>query len=804
MCLGAINIDLREKRKPDPEGQVTEVLDFGLTRRFLLTELIARKSEHFESTRLVVFVQFLQPTVLGRETALAGNIDDQQDLSLIGGERHLPPVNRLCLEIVNSHRCPEYHCKSAPRNCSLSLILVILARMMRRAILFWILIGLVAGCRQAPSGISPDVLVHILEAEDTRQWDGAAMEPHLIDKNPDVRARAAMAAGRIGDEAAIPRLTELLGKDTSETVMATAAFAIGEIESAKGAETLLAALRDSKSSAVRASAVEGLEKIASALPENVDDRKRIGTAILDVLKQTHDDQRLTLLALTAALRAKPDGTAAVVAGFLASPDRVREDALNVLARLRAKEALDQVRKLLVDDSDSLTRANAARVLGAAADTLSVEALSSKMLNDADSRVRVAAIRALAAIAQADSGAGLLKRGEMLRLQAPAPINELREIATALGRVMPSSNDEKAIAFLSTMRKTGPEVEIALARIAPQRYLNDPAVRNPGEDWQEVSAVAQGLGEIAGLEKVPAALKDQAVEHARALALSEQTPERAMYDVLQALKAFKPSDLEIIAAAKLKATDVITRAAAADILAELPPSAPTTKALSDAFTAATNDNQNDAALAIVGALEKAKGAAATAALLEAAKSSDHLVRRRAIDALKGREGMKVPSVGRVNSRNTREDYVRAVSRIGKQPKATLTTDKGVITIQFYPAEAPLTVDSFIQLANAHFFDGITFHRVVPNFVIQGGDPRGDGNGGPGYSIRCEINTVPYDVGAVGMALSGKDTGGSQFFITHSPQPHLDGGYTVFAKVLAGQDLVDKIERGDRIRTITIEE
>lgn len=700
--------------------------------------------------------------------------------------------------------------------------LVILARMMRRAIFSWIVIGLVAGCQQVPNGISPDVLVHILEAEDTRQWDGAAMETHLGDKDPDVRARAAMAAGRIGDEAAIPQLTELLSKDSSEAVMATAAFAVGEIESAKGAEALLAALRDSKSNAVRAAAVEGLGKIAAALPEKADERKRVGTAILDVLKQTQADRRLTLLALTAALRAKPEGAAAVVASFLAAPDpRVREDALNVLARLRAKEALDQVRKLLVDDSDSLTRANAARVLGAAADAPSVEALSSRMFNDPDSRVRVAAIRALASIAQPTSAAALLSRGETLRPASPPPLNELREIATALGRVLPNTNNEKAIAFLSTMRRSGPEAEIAVARIAPQRYLDtlatqdptrdwlqefltDQSIPNGTEQWQQIAATAQALAEIATLDGTGSAVKSKAVAMVRTMVASPNTPDRAMYDVLQALKAFKPSDLESIAAAKLKATDVITRAAAADILAELPPSAQTTLALSDAFKAATSDKQNDAALAIVGALEKAKDVAATAALLGASKSSDHLVRRRAIDALKGREGVTVPAVGPVKSRNTHADYVRAVSRIGKQPKATLTTDKGAITILFYSAEAPLTVDSFIQLANAHFFDGITFHRVVPNFVIQGGDPRGDGNGGPSYTIRCEINGVPYDTGAVGMALSGKDTGGSQFFITHSPQPHLDGSYTVFARVLTGQDVVDKIERGDRIRTITIEE
>jgi len=111
---------------------------------------------------------------------------------------------------------------------------------------------------------------------------------------------------------------------------------------------------------------------------------------------------------------------------------------------------------------------------------------------------------------------------------------------------------------------------------------------------------------------------------------------------------------------------------------------------------------------------------------------------------------------------------------------------------------------VQLARSGFFNNLAFHRVVPNFVIQGGDPRGDGNGGPGYQIRCEINELPYERGAVGMALSGKDTGGSQWFVTHSAQPHLDGGYTVFGRVREGMDIVDQIARGDRILSVTITE
>ena len=149
-------------------------------------------------------------------------------------------------------------------------------------------------------------------------------------------------------------------------------------------------------------------------------------------------------------------------------------------------------------------------------------------------------------------------------------------------------------------------------------------------------------------------------------------------------------------------------------------------------------------------------------------------------------------------NADSDYRRALSRKNGTVKAVLTTEKGTFTIDFTPEEAPLTVDNFIKLARAGYFNGLEVHRVVPNFVMQDGDPRGDGNGGPGWSIRCEVNMLPYDRGAVGMALSGKDTGGSQWFVTHSPQPHLDGGYTVFGHVNeTGMKVVDNIVRGDKI-------
>ena len=118
------------------------------------------------------------------------------------------------------------------------------------------------------------------------------------------------------------------------------------------------------------------------------------------------------------------------------------------------------------------------------------------------------------------------------------------------------------------------------------------------------------------------------------------------------------------------------------------------------------------------------------------------------------------------------------------------------------DAPLTVESFRALAAKRFFDGLVIHRVVPDFVVQTGDPRGDGSGGPAYAIRDEINPVRYTRGAVGMALSGADTGGSQWFVALSSQPHLDGGYTVFGRVLEGWDVLDRIEQDDRLVSVRV--
>ena len=141
-----------------------------------------------------------------------------------------------------------------------------------------------------------------------------------------------------------------------------------------------------------------------------------------------------------------------------------------------------------------------------------------------------------------------------------------------------------------------------------------------------------------------------------------------------------------------------------------------------------------------------------------------------------------------------------------PKAQMNTDKGTMLIEFFDQDAPKAVNNFITLAKKGFYDGVKFHRVIPNFMIQGGDPTGTGSGGPGYSIDCELtgDNQYHDRGVLSMAHRGPNTGGSQFFICHNRQntAHLDRVHTVFGKVVDGLDIIDQIKQGDKINSITV--
>lgn len=650
------------------------------------------------------------------------------------------------------------------------------------------------------------VLLRITQAEDERRWDDE-LRALLSHRSAAIRKRAALAAGRIGNEDSVAALSNLL-KDADPGVRAMAAFALGEVESVAAADVLIAIVKNNdERGELRARAIEALGKIAAALPQEQQARQReLGAVIREALEaeSTRSANQLTaLLGITAALRSRPADAGPTLAKFLNSPDaRVRSDAANALARLRLKDGNERLRHLVVTDRDPNVRANAARVLGITEEKDSFQLLLSRATSDVDERVRVSGIRGLASLKNPNAADLLLKHVTTNR-------NEILEIATTVGRLIPQTNYNDAIVWFRNknekLNHTAPEVESAFARVAPATYLADLEKLTPPTDWRAIAAIANALAEYAALPDTLNTKRELAAAAEAQLRkmVEYRNADYAIPDVLRALAAFKPKDLQQTLFTYLQHRDVIVRGAAADLLGALPPSEEITRALIHAWPGTTRDSLNDAALSILDGLGKQKNAAANEAIKTALNSSDYLVRRRAADLLKANGAGDFSSqVGRVKSRNTQADYRRALARIGRKVSAVVTTTKGSFTIELLPSDAPLTVDNFVQLAQRNYYRGITIHRVVPNFVIQDGDPRGDGNGGPGYQIRCEINEVPYDRATLGMALSGKDTGGSQWFVTHAPQPHLDGGYTVFGRVVAGMEVVDKIERGDVVKSITI--
>ena len=726
---------------------------------------------------------------------------------------------------------------------------------MNKAFVFILL--MLALCTPAAFAQVPaDVAIQIVKAEDARNYD-KSLEDLMSNPDEQVRERAALAAGRIGSEAAIPALTSVLQKDKSERVAAMAAFALGEIESIKADDAIVKILQTAETlPPVRARAVEAAGKIAAANAK--DERsKKLGEVILDVLLNQDalgaaQDRTTVLLALTAALRARPADTGIVVARFLTNPDsRIRTYAANTLSRIRAKNANDALIKMLSTDTDPVARANAARALGSAEDKDAFDILLKAATSDGDSRVRVSAIRSLGTLKDAKAADKLLDRADVLfaaykksKFGSPIEKNELLEIADVLGRLLVGSKNLRAIKFLDEYARAddgmSPEISLARFKIAPGKFDSRNEAK-PIHSWRQCSTMAQVLGSLADVEPADdevKKMKADAPDLARTLAQGFAiNPERknlkylfAGPDFLQAFAKYKTDDLNDILRQALKAEDVFVRATAAGLLAEQPASSANMKALETAFAASlvSDKRYDDAQLAILDAMFKINKSNAIDTLYTALDATDYLVRKKAFDLLRDPDLMlRYPGIANVLESakaknrdqvlpydpkthtklgqilNTEADYRRAISRKNGTVKAIITTEKGAFTIDLLPEDAALTVDNFIKLTRSNYFNGVEVHRVVPNFVMQDGDPRGDGNGGPGWSIRCEINMVPYERGAVGMALSGKDTGGSQWFVTHSPQPHLDGGYTVFGKVNdADMKVVDNIVRGDKIVSVKI--
>lgn len=655
----------------------------------------------------------------------------------------------------------------------------------------------------------------IIQLEDERNLNGDELTGLLKHASPAVRERVALAIGRIGDKRGAEALIAAIQKDGDQSVRAMTAFALGEMEDAQAAAPLLDAVNSPKEPlGVRARAIEALGKIGS-IQANAE---KLGQTALDSISQSlvghlpatdaallADQKLLASLTITALMRLRTPASAEPLARQLKSKDaEIRAQAANALARLRrpiggAVPALIEA----LNDGDADVRANAARALGVSKDARAVDPLL-KTLHDKSEHAQVNTVRALATIGDRRVVQPLIELAKlsdpkaMLHRQRPPSLNLMLECVAALGTL----KDERALPFLRQLRTAGgvganPEVEMAIARFGEKEFfaaLDEGSL--PRGDWRKIANLASALGE----------LRTERAQNLLSVLLAEsdhgKLDVRALPAILRALAKFKPAGMPGILRQQAPLRDVGVRATVASLLGDWQ-SDENLDALAKFFAQSRTDAENDARLAALNSLSKYKSPRAIEAIKTALDDRDHLVRRQAVDLLKQTgAGDFSDRIGIVQTGHDKLFYQRVAARLNKKVTATIHTDKGVIKLELFPQDAPITVDSFITLARKGFFNNLTFHRVVPNFVIQGGDPRGDGEGGPGYQIRCEVNTRPYARGAVGMALSGKDTGGSQFFITHSPQPHLDGGYTVFGQVTSGMDVVDRIARGDAIKKIVV--
>jgi HEAT repeat protein/cyclophilin family peptidyl-prolyl cis-trans isomerase len=623
----------------------------------------------------------------------------------------------------------------------------------------------------------------------------------LTDGEARIRRRAALAVGRAGLPEGIDALVPLFS-DPDVEVRQMAAFALGLIGDPRAAEPLAAALQD-PSPLVQGSAAEALGLVGAtaqagaigamaaaivqsgslaALPSGVDEASR------------NTPSAAFRLALTALVRLRAyDALAAAVLDGSGQP-RVRWwPVAFALQRLEDPRALAAL-VTLAGDPDPYTRAFAARGLGAMKHADAVPPLL-PLASGSDRSVAIEAIRALGRLGDPAAVATLMSVAQKPRVDP----HVFLEAVTALGAPRGEVDPRLFEALLDVLQDRRPAVRAAaikgLASMDPEGFVTVLSGLDPDPHWMVRSALATTLGTLRPEVALP-----------RLRLMLDDQDKRVIPAVLAALAALKASEAAPAALERLKAEDPVVRAAAAGVVGDLKPQNGI-EPLASAYRAGVPDQLYIARTAALSALAKYGPASPQVReiLTEALQDRDWSVRVRAASLLK-----ELDPAGDFRA-DIRPAPLRQPLEFYSSPAAVnppvstqvyIETDRGLIQIEMAMLDAPLTVANFVKLAREGFFDGVPFHRVVPDFVVQGGDPRGDGEGGPGYTIRDEINQRPYLRGTVGMALDWADTGGSQFFITHSPQPHLDARYTVFGRVTSGMEIVDQIEQWDAIRKVRV--
>jgi len=612
----------------------------------------------------------------------------------------------------------------------------------------------------APAATS-ELVRSIALAEDQRDWSGGVLQAALGHASAEVRVRAALATGRLQDSLSVPALSKLVS-DAQVSVRREAVFALGQVGHRSARAVLEGALAD-RDAEVVALAVEALGKLGDPA---------VTPRLTPFLAKGTPAQRMRACESLWRL-ADSTGVDALIAALADRDPAVRWRVLWALEKLPQAARIVPAVAPLLGDADALVRAHAARTLGRLKSPLATGALMGA-LEDSDPAVVVNAVRALQLVGDGSAGAG----GRFARLMAHRDPYVRVTAATALADSFAWAGADTT-ALRTALRQGLADADYATRGASGRAMIVRLHLR--GLDvvrpfFSDTSAYTRNAL-IEALRSMQAAdLDGTPPKVANALSGAYHTDGHLLVrmtaaDVTGTLYArtHHPSLRPMIESLRkgVEAKDMLMCAASAGALGEAGDSA-SVPLLASAYATRGHDADADARIAIRDALRALAGRAF-------ADSVERAHPEPAAPAQRDSAFYTIPSVRR----------------------AILHTSAGDMEWEFQSREAPQTVRNFVTLAKAGYFDGLRVHRVVPDFVIQDGDPTGTGSGGPGYTIRCEYNQLRYEAGMVGMALSGKDTGGSQWFVTLSPQPHLNGRYTIFARVTRGLDVARRITQGAQV-------
>ena len=636
-----------------------------------------------------------------------------------------------------------------------------------------------ASCSTRSVTAPPDApeIRRISDLEDARNAN--LPETWITSPDPGVRERAAVALGRIMDVEGIPRLARL-ARDPEPAVRRAALFAMGQMglrpdgltpDQAGGLLEIVSNSMRDPHEGNRAAAVEAMGKLAmedapkAAIPHFRDPSPRVRRQAASACFRW---RRILRMRDPAAKPGDlPQESLDALCGAAGDSDgEVRWRAIHAILQTAARPAPPALERFL-KDADPLARLFALMVV----ERLKVKELAevaASRQDDAEAYVRQAAVRALAGVERSD----LFNR--KLLTDASHHVREsVTDLIQADGPELEALEKDESVAVRSAalLARVRITEEKALGHVDRALADKNPLIR---------AAAVKGA---ATLSKTALLLKarEDAEESVRAAALvllADVPGPEAWHSIWQALTA----------------TGLAERAQAAEALAKRS-EAEAVPAAIDCFKNSSGRQWVEVRETIVDGLAAKPPDATTPFLLEVAKTDPApSVYQKAVAALRKRGVADLPP-----PRPRPEERTPYFNRrFTFNPKVQLETTKGTMVIECFGREAPVHVANFIGLVEKGFYDGLPWHRVVPNFVIQGGDPLGNGWGDAGWSVRAEVNAVPYERGTLGMPRSaGWDTGGCQLFITHLPTPHLDGFYTVFGRVVKGLEVIDRIEIGDVI-------